>query len=76
MAGEQDAPRTARITELFVYNDFTRVAVDTVDAGDICAMTGISNVSIGDTICDREFVNPLPTIEVWVLVFVTALVCA
>ena len=47
-----------------MYNNFAREAVDAVEAGDICALTGIANVSIGDTICSREFVNPLPTIEV------------
>ena len=54
----------ARVNELFVYNNFAREAVDMVEAGDICALTGIANASIGDTICSREFVNPLPTIEV------------
>ncbi len=52
------------MNELFVYNNFAREAVDVVEAGDICALTGIANASIGDTICSREFVNPLPTIEV------------
>jgi len=47
-----------------VYNDFTRMAVDSVEAGDICAFTGANNVSIGDTVCSREFVIPLPTITV------------
>ena len=52
------------MNELFVYNNFAREAVEVVEAGDICALTGIANASIGDTICSREFVNPLPTIEV------------
>jgi len=65
--GEQDAPRTGRVNELFVYNNFAREAVEVVEAGDICALTGIANASIGDTICSREFVNPLPTIEVCML---------
>lgn len=50
--------------ELFVYNDFARMPVENVEAGDICAFTGITNVSIGDTICSRESVTALETITV------------
>lgn len=62
--GEELKPRTGKITELFVYSDFARVNVDEVKAGDICAFTGIQNVSIGDTICSKDFPMPLPTITV------------
>jgi predicted membrane GTPase involved in stress response len=47
-----------------VYDQFARTAVDEVAAGDICALTGLSAVSIGETICDPADVRPLPTIEV------------
>lgn len=33
-------------------------------AGDICAVTGLSDVSIGETICERDSPDPLPTISV------------
>ena len=35
------------------YNDFARVPADEVLAGDICAVTGVQNVGIGDTICSK-----------------------
>ncbi|KAL4446235.1 hypothetical protein ABPG77_003042 [Micractinium sp. CCAP 211/92] len=57
-------PQTGRISELFVYDNFARVGVDEVAAGDICALTGLAAVSIGETICDPQDVRPLPTIEV------------
>lgn len=60
----EEKPRTGKVSELFVYNDFARVAVDEVKAGDICALTGLQNVAIGDTICSREFPAPLPAITV------------
>jgi GTP-binding protein len=41
-----------------------QLAVDEVKAGDICALSGIQNVSIGDTICSREYPVPLPAITV------------
>lgn len=41
-----------------------QLAVEEVKAGDICALAGIQNVSIGDTICSREYPVPLPAITV------------
>ena len=55
---------TGKIAELFVYDNFAKAAVDSVEAGDICALTGLTGVSIGETICDPDSVRPLPTIEV------------
>ncbi|KAI7840975.1 hypothetical protein COHA_005204 [Chlorella ohadii] len=57
-------PQTGRVAELFVYDNFARTPVDEVAAGDICALTGLGAVSIGETICDPADVRPLPTIEV------------
>lgn len=62
VAGEK--LRSGKIAELFVYDNFSRAAADEVDAGDICAVTGLSDVSIGETICSREQPEPLPTITV------------
>ncbi|KAK1288436.1 hypothetical protein QJS10_CPB19g01075 [Acorus calamus] len=59
-----DSCRFAKISELFVYESFSRVAVDTVEAGDICAVCGISDVLIGETIADKNLGKPLPTIKV------------
>jgi len=56
--------RTAKISELYVYDNFNRVPVDEVKAGDICALAGIADIKIGETICAREAPNPLPTIKV------------
>lgn len=52
------------MTELFVYDNFSRSPVDHVAAGDICALTGLAAVSIGDTVCLPEALAPLPTITV------------
>ena len=59
--------RGGKISELFVYDNFSRAAVDEVDAGDICAVTGLGDVSIGETICSRDQPEPLPTITVCAL---------
>ncbi|KAG1676929.1 hypothetical protein FOA52_014805 [Chlamydomonas sp. UWO 241] len=61
---EPDVVRFGKVGELYVYSNFSKVPVDEVQAGDIAAMTGISDIKIGETICDRAAPNPLPTIRV------------
>ena len=62
-AADEEKIRSGRVSELFVYDNFSRVPVDQAEAGDICALTGLSDVAIGETICAREAPNPLPTIK-------------
>ena len=62
--GPGDAPRAARISELFVYDNFVRTAVDEVQAGDICAVAGLDNARIGETIMATVDGVALPTIKV------------
>jgi GTP-binding protein len=56
--------RKGKVNELFVYDNFNRVQVDEVKAGDICAFTGIGDIGIGETICSPEAPVALPTIQV------------
>ena len=56
--------RAGRINELFVFDNFIRTAVDRVDAGDICAVSGLEDVRIGETLLDAAGGVPLPTIRV------------
>jgi len=53
-----------RIKELFVFEGIERVKVDSVQAGDICAITGIEGFEIGDVICDAEKPEPLASISI------------
>ncbi|KAA6419354.1 MAG: GTP binding [Trebouxia sp. A1-2] len=59
-----EKPKTGKIAELFVYDNFNRVPVERVEAGDICAFTGLGDVGIGETVCARDSPIALPTIEV------------
>jgi predicted membrane GTPase involved in stress response len=38
--------RKGKVNELFVYDNFNRVQVDEVKAGDICAFTGIGDIGV------------------------------
>ena len=53
-----------KVKELFVFEGLNRVKVESVQAGDICAVTGIEGFEIGDCICDFEDPQPLPTITI------------
>jgi len=52
-----------RIKEVFVFEGIERTKVTEVQAGDLCAVTGIEGFEIGDSICDAENPEPLPTIK-------------
>ncbi|KAH9648214.1 putative elongation factor TypA-like SVR3 [Citrus sinensis] len=60
----EDSCRYARISELFVYEKFSRVSAEIVAAGDICAVCGIDDIQIGETIADKVSGKPLPSIKV------------
>ncbi len=50
--------------QLFVYDGLKKVEVDEVPCGDICAIVGVDNIDIGDTIASREKPEPLPIIAI------------
>ena len=53
-----------KIKELDVFVGLGRTSVPNVEAGDICALVGIENFDIGDTIADIENPEPLPPIKI------------
>ena len=53
-----------RIKELYVFEGMGKVKVESVNAGDICAIVGLEGFEIGDCICDIENPEPLPTITI------------
>ena len=56
--------KKVRIKELHVFEGMGKVKVSKVRSGDICAITGIEDFEIGDTIADLENPDALPRIEV------------
>lgn len=53
-----------RIKELHVFDGMGQKKVEEVHSGDICAVVGLENFEIGDTICDNENPEPLPPIAI------------
>ena len=56
--------KTVKITELLRTEALTRVPADEAVAGDLVAVAGIAEVTIGDTLADPENPVPLPRIHV------------
>lgn len=53
-----------RVTRLQLYDGPRFKEASKVESGDIVVLSGIENVSIGDTICNKEYVKPLDRIKV------------
>lgn len=53
-----------KIKDLFIFEGMGKKKVTEVVAGDICAVVGLESFNIGDTICDIENPEALPTITV------------
>ncbi|WP_166874266.1 MULTISPECIES: translational GTPase TypA [unclassified Salinibacterium] len=53
-----------RVTELFITRALDRYPTETAGPGDIVAVAGFADITIGETLADPEDVRPLPTITV------------
>ncbi len=53
-----------KIKELHTFSGMGRHKVQEISSGDICAIVGLDNFEIGDTICDLNAPEALPTITI------------
>jgi GTP-binding protein len=56
--------RNAQLAHLFGFNGLERVPVEEAGAGDIVVFSGIDDLQISDTICDRDHAEALPALKV------------
>jgi len=56
--------RNAQLGQIFGFNGLERVPVEAAGAGDIVVFSGIDDLQISDTICDRDAADPLPALKV------------
>jgi GTP-binding protein len=59
-----EPPRKAKAVSLYEFDGLARVPVPEAAAGSIIAMSGIGDVTIGDTVCARGFAEPLPFVQI------------
>ncbi|MBQ9291220.1 MAG: translational GTPase TypA [Clostridia bacterium] len=53
-----------RLSELYQYDGLKRVSAEEVSMGDIVALCGMSDISIGDTVCAPDCVEGLPFVKI------------
>lgn len=53
-----------KATRLFTFEGLNKTAADEVGAGDVVAISGITDINIGDTLCDVEHPEPLPFVKI------------
>ena len=58
------APVRAKAVSLYQFDGLSRVPVTEATAGNIIAMSGIGNVTIGDTVCEKGYAEPLPFVKI------------
>ena len=56
--------KKCRIKELYLFEGLGKVKVVQVQAGDLCAIVGLEDFEIGDTVADIESPEALPTIKI------------
>ena len=64
IAHRDGSQEKTRIKELHTFEGITHKRTQEVGSGDICAIIGLENFEIGDTICDYESPEPLPPIAI------------
>ena len=56
--------KQAVIKQLFTFEGLERKETQTVECGDLCAIVGITDIDISDTICDAENPEAMPAIAI------------
>ncbi len=64
MLGRDNKRTDYNLKQLLTFDRLGRSEVEEVTAGDICALVGLEDVEIGDTIADVDHPNPLPQLKV------------
>ncbi len=61
---QDEPPVKAKAVSLYQFDGLNRVPVTEAGAGNIIAMSGIGDVTIGDTICARGFAEPIEFVKI------------
>ena len=61
---DEDKVIQGKIAKLFTYEGLNKVEVDEVIAGDIVSISGISDINIGETVCDVNNPEKIPFVNI------------
>ena len=53
-----------RIQKLFGYYGYKRIEIEEAEAGDLIAIAGLADISVGETICNNNNIKPLPLLHI------------
>ena len=53
-----------RVQKLFGYMGLKRIEIEEASAGDICAVAGLADISVGETLCNINHIDPLPPLRI------------
>ena len=61
---KEDKTEQQRVTKLYTLQGLKRVECESASAGDIVALSGVSDINIGDTICDINNPEKIPFVNI------------
>ena len=64
ICGKEDKIKQGRIAKLYTHVGLKRIEVEEAKAGDIIAFSGISDINIGETVCDFEHPEKIPFVDI------------
>lgn len=53
-----------KVAKLFAYHGLDRIEVDFVSAGDICGISGLPDIMVGETVCPNDHLEALPELRI------------
>lgn len=62
--GGEDGHRNAKISKLYQFEGLKRVEAESAGLGDIIAVSGITDLNIGETACAPDCIEPLPFVKI------------
>ena len=54
----------AKATKLYTFDGLQKTVTDEVGVGDVVAISGITDINIGETVCDPNNLEPLPFVKI------------
>ena len=61
---DEDKTVNGRVGKVYIYEGLNKVEVEEVPAGDIVSISGISDINIGETICDINHPEKIPFVNI------------
>ena len=52
-----------KVMKLFGYQGIRRLEIESASAGEICAIAGLPDINVGETVCNVNNIDPLPLIH-------------